>query len=66
MPFLLVDIVLFGFFLSGFPLKVFKTRLLGRGFHVFIRNASFPSSTEVGSHNPPLLEMRFKNLEEKP
>ena len=29
----------------------FKTRLLGRGFHTLIRNVSFPSPTEVGSHN---------------
>ena len=32
----------------------FKTRRLGRGFHTLIRNALFPSSTDVGSHNPPL------------
>ena len=41
----LANIVLF-----GLPLKVFKTRLLGRGFHTLIKNASFPFSTEVGSH----------------
>ena len=35
------------------PLKVFKTRLLGRGFHIFIKSVSFSSSTDVGSHNPP-------------
>ena len=27
--------------------------LLGRGFHVFIKNVSFFSSTDVGSRNPP-------------
>ena len=37
----------------GLPLKVFKTCLLGRGFHTLIKNASFPSPTDVGSHNPP-------------
>ena len=34
----------------------FKTRLLGRGFHTLIRNVSFPSPTDVGSHNPSPLE----------
>ena len=38
------------------PLKVFKTRLLGRGFHTLIKNVLFPSSTDVGSHNPPPFE----------
>ena len=37
----------------GFPLKVFKTCLLGRDFHTFINNVSFPSPTDVRSHNPP-------------
>ena len=37
----------------GLPLKVFKTRLLGRGFHTLVKNASFSSPTDVGSHNPP-------------
>ena len=32
------------------PLKVFKTYLLGRGFHTLIKNASFSSPTNVGSH----------------
>ena len=31
----------------------FKTRLLGKSFHTLIRNASFPSITNVESHNPP-------------
>ena len=31
----------------------FKTRLLGRGFHILIKNVSFSSPTDVGSHNPP-------------
>ena len=26
--------------------------MLGRGFHTIIKNASFPSPTDVGSHNP--------------
>ena len=41
----LVDIVLF-----GLPLKIFKICLLGRGFHTFIKNDSFSSLTDVGSH----------------
>ena len=32
-----------------------KTRLLGRGFHTLIRNVLFPSPTNMGSLNPPLL-----------
>ena len=28
-------------------------RLVGRGFYTLIRNASFSSPTDVGSHNPP-------------
>ena len=39
-------------FSFGLPLKVFKTRLLGRGFHILIKNVLFPSTTDVGSHNP--------------
>ena len=41
------DIVLF-----GLSLKVFKTRLLERGFHTLIKNTSFSSLNDVGSHNP--------------
>ena len=37
----------------GLPLKVYKTHLLGRGFHTLIKNVSFSSPTDVGSHNPP-------------
>ena len=48
----IVDIVLFGLSLLSFP-PDFKTHPLGRGFHTFIRNVSFPSLTDVGSHNPP-------------
>ena len=29
----------------------FKTRLSGRGFHILVRNTSFPSPTDVGSHS---------------
>ena len=36
-----------------YQLHGFKTCLLGRGFHTLIRNISFPSPTNVGSHNPP-------------
>ena len=43
----LVDIVLF-----GLSLKVFKTRMLGRGFHILIKNDSFSSPIYVRSHNP--------------
>ena len=32
------------------PLKVFKMRLLGRGFHTPIKGVSFSSPTDVGSH----------------
>ena len=28
--------------------------MLGRGFHTFIKNVSFSSPTDMGSHNPPL------------
>ena len=45
---LLAHIVLF-----GLPLKVFKTRLLGRSFHTLTKNASFSFSTDVGSHSSP-------------
>ena len=41
----LADLVLF-----GLPLKVFKTCLLGRGFHTLIKNVSFSSPTDVRSH----------------
>ena len=44
----LIDIVLF-----GLPLKFFKTCLSRRSFHTLIKNASFPSPTNMGSHNPP-------------
>ena len=37
----------------GFPLKVFKMHLLGRGFHTLIKNVSFSSPTNMGSHIPP-------------
>ena len=40
-------------------LKVFKTCLLGRGFHTLIKNVSFSSPTDVGSHNPPLLPDQY-------
>ena len=33
----------------------FKTDLPGRGFHTLIRNASFHSPINEGSHNPPPL-----------
>ena len=36
----------------GLPLKVFKTCLLGRSFHTLIKNFSFSSPINVGSHNP--------------
>ena len=36
----------------GLTLKVFKTRLLGRGFHALIKSVSFSSPTDVGCHNP--------------
>ena len=45
-------------FPSGFLLDVFKTCLLGRGFHTLIKNVSFSSPTDMGSHNPPPLGPR--------
>ena len=44
----LTNIVLF-----RLSLNIFKTRLLERGFHTLIKNASFFSPTDVRSHNPP-------------
>ena len=35
----------------GLLLKIFKMYLLGRGFHTLIKNVSFPSPIDVGSHN---------------
>ena len=52
----LVDIVLFGLFLFELSLKIFKMRLLGRGFHTLIKNVLFHSPADVGSHNPPPFE----------
>ena len=49
----LADIVCFCPLCIAVGLTVLK-RILGRGFHTLIRNASFPSPTDVGSHNPPL------------
>ena len=39
---------------GGFEIlhRVFKTCLLGRGFHTLINNVSFRSPTNVGFHNP--------------
>ena len=51
---LLADNLRFGSLCIVVSLTIFKTRLLGRGFHTLIRNVSFPSPTKVGSHNPPL------------
>ena len=47
------DIVCFDMLRIAVSLTIFKTRLLGRGNHTLIRNVSFPSPTDVGSHNPP-------------
>ena len=38
-------------FLFEIPLKIFKTRLLGRCFHTLVKNASFSFLTDLGSHN---------------
>ena len=48
-------IVRFGPLRIAVNLTVFKTRLLGRGFHTLIKNVSFSSPTVVESHNPPSL-----------
>ena len=42
----LSDIIFFGLFL-----KVFKRRLLERGFHTFTKGVSFSSPTDVGSYS---------------
>ena len=52
---LLANIILFGFFSFQASSQGFKTRQLGRDFHIFIKNVSLPSPTNVGSHNPPPL-----------
>ena len=39
--------------ICSISLKCSETCLLGRGFHIPIKNASFSSPTNVGSHNPP-------------
>ena len=49
----LIDIVRFGPLCIVVSLTVLKCVLLRRGFHTVIRNASLPSPTDVGSHNPP-------------
>ena len=43
-----------------------KTYLLGRCFHTLIRNVSFPSPTDVGSHNPPPLGGLASSLTHRP
>ena len=51
------------YFPFGIPPKVFKTRLLGRGFHTLIKNVSFSPPTNMGSYNPPHLELEsFKDF----
>ena len=47
---LLVDLVRFGPSCIVINFTVFKTCLPGRGFHTLIRNVSFSSPTDVGSH----------------
>ena len=43
--------------LWAFPFRAslqdFKMRMIGRDYHAFIRNALFPSPTDLGSNNPP-------------
>ena len=39
-----------GAFPFGLLLKVYKTHLLGRGFHTLIKGVSFSSPSKVGSH----------------
>ena len=48
----LADIILYG---QPFriPLGFFKTRMLGRGFHILIKYTSFSSPINVGPPNPP-------------
>ena len=57
----MVDIVHYGPLRIVIRFIVFKTWLLGRGFHTLVRNASFPSPTDLGSHNlPPLGAQCFR------
>ena len=51
----LADIILF-----RFSLKVFKMRLLGRGFHTLIKNVSFSYPTDVRSHKIDLFHCSKK------
>ena len=44
----LLDIVLFWLFPFGLPLKIFKTRLLGRGFHTLTKKVSFSYPNRCG------------------
>jgi len=52
----LADIVLF-----GLSLKVFKTCLPGRGFHTLIKDVSFSSPTDEGSHNHIHFSLKSNN-----
>ena len=45
---------------------IFKTCLLGRGFHTLIKNVLFPSPTDMGSHNPPFLARQRANEDAEP
>ena len=53
-------------------LKAFKTCMLGRSFHTLIKNTSFPSQTDVGSHMSTSKsqtyewEMKLRYYQEKP
>ena len=49
----LANIVYFDMLYITISFKALKRVLLRRGFHALIINASFPSPTNVGSHNPP-------------
>ena len=53
------DIVLFGFwvFLYGLTLKIFKTRLLGRGFHTLKCFVSLSNRCEI-SQSTPIMAQR--------
>ena len=49
----LANIVYFGILYITINFRALKRVWLRRGFHTLIRNTSFPSPTNVGSHNPP-------------
>ena len=55
--------IVFWTFLFGFPIKILKTCLLGRGFHTLVKSVSFSSPTDVRSYNSlPFKAKRTRSL----